>query len=60
MPSKKIIYTEKAPQPVGPYSQAVAIGDMVYCSGQIAIDPQTNEVFKGDIRTQTRMVMEII
>lgn len=55
---KKIIYTENAPQPVGPYSQAVALGDFLFCSGQVSIDPKTNEVFLGDIQEQARMVME--
>ena len=40
----KIIYTENAPQPIGPYSQAVLSGGMLYCSGQIAIDPKTGEI----------------
>jgi len=54
---KKIIATNKAPNAVGPYSQAVDIGPLVYCSGQISINPETNEVFTGDIKTQTQMVM---
>lgn len=57
---KKIIYTKKAPHPVGPYSQAVQMGPVLYCSGQISINPETNEVFTGDIKTQTEMVMKNI
>ena len=54
---KKIIHTDHAPKAVGPYSQAVQMGDMLFCSGQIAIDPKTQEVFTGDIRQQTEMVL---
>jgi 2-iminobutanoate/2-iminopropanoate deaminase len=57
---KKIIYTEQAPKAVGPYSQAVQMGDFLFCSGQISIDPKTKEVFTGDIKTQTEMVMKNI
>ncbi|WP_374080077.1 RidA family protein [Bdellovibrio bacteriovorus] len=57
---KKIISTDNAPKAVGPYSQAVQMGDFLFCSGQISIDPKTNEVFTGDIRTQTEMVMRNI
>ncbi len=54
---KKIIYTKSAPHPVGPYSQAMKVGDMLYCSGQIPIDPKTNEVIKTSIEQQTELVM---
>ncbi|WP_413944642.1 RidA family protein [Bdellovibrio sp. HCB-162] len=57
---KKVIHTDNAPKAVGPYSQAVQMGDFLFCSGQISIDPKTNEVFTGDIRTQTEMVMRNI
>lgn len=57
---KKIILTEKAPAPVGPYSQAIQCGDFLFCSGQIPINPQTGEVFTGDIQRQTEIVMENI
>ncbi len=57
---KKIIQTPQAPAPVGPYSQAVFFQDLLFCSGQIAINPKTNEVFTGDIQVQTQMVMENI
>jgi 2-iminobutanoate/2-iminopropanoate deaminase len=57
---KKVINTEKAPKPVGPYSQAIEVGQMLFCSGQIAIVPETDEVLTGDIETQTRQVMKNI
>lgn len=53
----KSIYTEKAPKVVGPYSQAVSIGDWIYCSGQIGIDPKTGELVSG-IKKQTEQVLE--
>lgn len=58
--SKRIIETKSAPAPVGPYSQAVEIGDTLYCSGQIAIDPTTGEVLTGDVKAQTERVMKNI
>lgn len=57
---KKIITTAHAPKPVGPYSQAVQTGSLLFCSGQIAIDPGTNQVMTGDVQSQTRLVMENI
>lgn len=57
---KKVIHTDNAPKAVGPYSQAVKMGDFLFCSGQISIDPNTNEVFTGDIKIQTEMVMKNI
>ena len=57
---KKIIHTDHAPKAVGPYSQAVDIGSFVFCSGQIAIDPATNEVLKADLQIQTHQVMKNI
>lgn len=57
---KKVIHTDNAPKAVGPYSQAIQLGDFLFCSGQISIDPKTNEVFTGDIKTQTEMVMKNI
>lgn len=52
------IHTEKAPAAVGPYSQAIVSGGMVYTSGQIAIDPATNTVEANDIQGQTEQVMK--
>ena len=57
---RKIIATAAAPKAVGPYSQAVQQGPFLFCSGQIAINPETNEVFTGDVKTQTEMVMKNI
>ncbi len=55
---KQIINTSKAPSPIGPYNQAVLKGDMLYTSGQVAIDPETGELVMDDIQTETRQVME--
>ncbi len=55
-----IIKTDKAPAAIGPYSQAIAHGGMLYCSGQIPIDPATGTLVEGDITRQTRQVMENI
>ena len=55
---KKIIATEQAPKAIGPYSQAVEAKGFVYVSGQIALDPRTGTVIGGDVREQTRRVME--
>lgn len=55
---KKVIRTDSAPAPVGPYSQAIQCGNALYCSGQIAIDPATNEVMKGSVAEQTELVMK--
>jgi 2-iminobutanoate/2-iminopropanoate deaminase len=55
---KNIIYTDQAPAPIGPYSQAVAVEHLLYVSGQIAIDPATNQVVDGDLETQSELVMK--
>lgn len=55
---KKIIFTEKAPKPIGPYNQAVMSNNTLYVSGQIPLNPATSELVKGDIKDQTRQVME--
>ncbi len=54
----KDIYTEKAPQAIGPYTQAKVVGSMVYTSGQIALDPATGALSDGDVAEQTRQVCE--
>ena len=51
------VTTENAPQAIGPYSQAVRFGDLIFASGQIPIDPATNQLVSGDIRAQTRQVL---
>jgi len=55
---KKIIKTNKAPAPIGPYNQAVLTGDMLYVSGQIAINPETNELEIEELQKETTRVME--
>jgi 2-iminobutanoate/2-iminopropanoate deaminase len=55
---KRILKTSNAPAPIGPYSQAVIAGNILYTSGQIAIDPKTNELVTGNIEDETKMVME--
>jgi len=57
---KEVILTEKAPKPIGPYSQAVKVGPFLFGSGQIPIDPTTGQVVSGGIREQTERVMENI
>ena len=55
---KKIISTNKAPQPIGPYSQAVLVGNTLYTSGQIALNPETGELVIDTIQEETTQVME--
>ncbi len=54
------IFTEKAPRPIGPYSQAIKAGKFLFIAGQIPVDPATNEVVEGDIKVQTKRVLENI
>jgi 2-iminobutanoate/2-iminopropanoate deaminase len=55
---KETISTENAPGAIGPYSQAVKTGNMVFCSGQIPIDPATGEFVSNDVAEQTRQVLK--
>jgi len=55
---KETISTDNAPGAIGPYSQAVKTGNMVFCSGQIPIDPATGEFVSGDVAEQTRQVLK--
>ena len=55
---KKIISTSKAPSPIGPYNQAVLMGDILYTSGQIAINPSTGILETTEIKKETKRVME--
>ena len=57
---KKIILTDQAPAPIGPYSQAVALGDLLFLSGQIPLDPKTGELVDTNIETATARVLENI
>lgn len=54
---KKIIFTDKAPAPIGPYNQAVLIGNTLYTSGQIALNPVTMELVMDSIEVETKQVM---
>ena len=55
---REIISTKNAPKAVGPYSQAIKYGDLVFVSGQITIDPKTDEIVTGDIEAQTSMALD--
>jgi 2-iminobutanoate/2-iminopropanoate deaminase len=55
---KKIIFTENAPSPIGPYNQAVLKGNTLYTSGQIAINPKTGELVTSNIEAETKQVMQ--
>lgn len=56
--TKKIHETKNAPAPIGPYSQAVEVGGLLFCSGQIALDPATGQVNQGNVAEQTQLVMK--
>jgi len=58
MDQTRIVSTTEAPQAIGPYSQAVVHGGLVYCSGQIAIDPATNAYEPGTVEEETSQVLE--
>ena len=58
MINKEIIKTDKAPQAIGPYSQAVRVGDFLFASGQIPINPETGEIVEGDTGKQTEQVLK--
>ena len=60
MTIKKIISTPKAPAAIGPYSQAIRIGDFLYTSGQISLDPETMEMITDDIEVETEKVLKNI
>lgn len=55
---KEEIVTKKAPQAVGPYSQAIKFGNLVFCAGQIGTDPETNILVGDDIKSQTKQAFE--
>ena len=57
---KKIINTKKAPEAIGPYSQAVLVDNSLYCSGQIAINPKTNKLIIDNIKKETNQVIKNI
>ena len=53
---KRIIHTNQAPAPVGPYSQAVRVGNFLYTAGQVALDPKTGEFLSGEIEEETEKI----
>lgn len=55
---KKVIYTDNAPAPIGPYNQAILAGDTLYVSGQIAIDPKSGHMIVSSIQEETKQVLE--
>lgn len=57
---KEVIHTEKAPAAIGPYSQAVKVGDLMFTSGQVPIDPETGAVVEGGIQEQARQSLNNI
>jgi len=57
---KIMIHTDRAPRPIGPYSQAIKFGKFLFTSGQLAIDPTTNQLVNGSIEAQTRRVLDNI
>lgn len=57
MSKRQVIHTEKAPAAIGPYSQAVTANGMVFCSGQVALDPQTSQLVAGGVAEQTEQVL---
>ena len=57
---KDVVLTDKGPKPIGPYSQAIKSGGFLFASGQVALDPGSNEFSAGDIRQQTERVLENI
>lgn len=56
--SSKPVFTDKAPKPIGPYSQAIIAGNLIFISGQIGIDPATGKLVDGGIREQARRALE--
>ena len=52
------IATERAPKAIGPYSQAITTGDLVFCAGQVALDPATGEPLQGDVKVQTARILD--
>ena len=55
--SKSVVYSDQAPEPIGPYSQAIQAGNMLFISGQIAIERSSGNIISADIESETRQVM---
>ncbi|SRR5690606_25383459 len=58
MKEKKTIYSAEAPEPIGPYSQAIRVGDLLFLSGQVGFDRSAGKLVTGDIKAETRQVMK--
>ena len=56
--SRRVVDTASAPKAIGPYSQAIVANGLCFCSGQIPLDPATGQIVEGDIRVQTRRVLD--
>jgi 2-iminobutanoate/2-iminopropanoate deaminase len=54
----RVVESSAAPKAIGPYSQAIVAGNMVFCSGQIPLDPATGQLVEGDVKVQTRRVLD--
>jgi len=57
---REVVHTKDAPQAVGPYSQAIKTGDLIFCSGQIPMEPDTGEIVTGTIANQTKQCLSNI
>ncbi len=57
---KRVIKTDKAPKPIGPYSQGILVGKLLFISGQIPVVPETGELIKGDIERETEQILKNI
>ena len=58
MPDRSAVSTDKAPAAIGPYSQAICSGNLLFCSGQVALDPSTGELVKEDVEGQTERCLQ--
>ncbi len=55
---RKVIHAKGAPEPIGPYSQAIEAGELIFCSGQIPLDPRTGNLVAGDLTAQTHRILD--
>lgn len=55
---RQVVRADKAPKAIGPYAQAIRVGDFVFCAGQVGLDPSTGKLVEGDIQVQTRRVLQ--
>ena len=58
MSGKRVVEAPGAPKAIGPYSQAIVAGNLIFCSGQIPLDPSSGQLVEGDIKVQTRRVLD--